>query len=557
MKPSVTAPALGASGANAPTQTPLSSLPAQAAPGTSSYSTKAAGSDLGTGAAADSETIGEAFTSLDAALRDGPVSLASSEGVPAATAATPGQPAESLSISTSGMSLAAVQPAAAQLSAAGGSATAAQLAGFWKFNEGSGLVALDSSGKGNNGSLQGAGWVPGMVGAGALDFNGSSLVSVPNSASLSEITNNFTIAFWAKPRSTHEIDPEATAGYGGTTGQRYAFGAPQGESAFGTADHAGVGVSVGTNGVSVYEHTSNYMPATLVYEAPVSGWTHIALVYENRQPKLYVNGALAKVGQLSPKSFVHAAPQNVGGYPYGYFDGQMDEVRVYKGVLSAEQVKAIATPPAKLVAQWKLDENNGTVARDATGGGNDGTLQQGAAWSNGKVGAGALSFNGAGGYMSVPNNPNLANITNNFTVTFWAKPRSAHEIDPESATGIYGTTGQKFAFGAPQGEGAFGTADHAGIGLSVGTNGVSVYEHTSNHMPATLVYQSTLSDWTHVALVYENKQPKLYVNGVFVKAGVGSLRSFVHAAPQNVGGYMYGYFDGQMDDVRIYDGVAS
>ena len=49
---------------------------------------------------------------------------------------------------------------------------------------------------------------------------------------------------------------------------------------------AGVAISVGTNGVSVYEHAEGYMPALLVWEGELIGMNHLTVTYENKQPKL-------------------------------------------------------------------------------------------------------------------------------------------------------------------------------------------------------------------------------------------------------------------------------
>ena len=60
----------------------------------------------------------------------------------------------------------------------------------------------------------------------------------------------------------------------GLSGQRYAIFPTQGRDAYGQA-HTGWGISVGTNGVSVFEHANNSIPSLLVYDAPLSGWTNI------------------------------------------------------------------------------------------------------------------------------------------------------------------------------------------------------------------------------------------------------------------------------------------
>ena len=71
----------------------------------------------------------------------------------------------------------------------------AGLVGHWKFDEGSGTTASDSSGRGNHGTITDARWDAGFIG-GALNFDAVGYVSIPP-ASWSSIQNQVTIAFWA------------------------------------------------------------------------------------------------------------------------------------------------------------------------------------------------------------------------------------------------------------------------------------------------------------------------------------------------------------------------
>jgi hypothetical protein len=72
----------------------------------------------------------------------------------------------------------------------------ADLVAHWKFDEGSGTTALDSSGSGNDGVFDGnPAWVTGQLGA-ALEGNGSSdVIRVPHSDSL-DISQAVTVALW-------------------------------------------------------------------------------------------------------------------------------------------------------------------------------------------------------------------------------------------------------------------------------------------------------------------------------------------------------------------------
>jgi RHS repeat-associated protein len=251
------------------------------------------------------------------------------------------------------------------------SAPTSGLVAHWALDEGAGAIAADSSGNGNTGTLQnGPVWAAGKVGTSALDFDGAD--DRLTTANPSTVSDNFTIAFWADPDVAHEIDPEMTYSTYGGSGQRYAWWPmwrPGGD--------AGAGVSVGTNGVSAYEHGPNFAAPMLVHQGQVSGWTHVAVVYESKRPKLYINGALVRTGLQSPRDAVRAVAQDVGGNVYGYYDGSMDDVRLYNRALSAGEVSQLAAAggasstgaTASLSIQWIVSDQLGTprMVLDKTG----------------------------------------------------------------------------------------------------------------------------------------------------------------------------------------------
>jgi len=72
------------------------------------------------------------------------------------------------------------------------------LVGYWAFDDGSGSVAVDGSGNGNDGTLvnmEDADWVDGVVGK-ALNFDvGDGPVNLPASSVIA--SNEITISFWA------------------------------------------------------------------------------------------------------------------------------------------------------------------------------------------------------------------------------------------------------------------------------------------------------------------------------------------------------------------------
>jgi hypothetical protein len=194
--------------------------------------------------------------------------------------------------------------------------------------------------------------------------------------------------------------------------------------------------------------------------------------------------------------------------------------------------------PTGLVSLWSGEDN----ATDSMGV-NNGTLERGQ-FDPGKVGR---AFFGYDLRMSSQTPP--ADLADTFTVEFWAWPVPGYNRNSttESTSGTIGTYSQRYAITPEYRDGG------AGAGLSVAANGVSVFEHGVGYLPSTLVYNTTISDWVHIALVYQNKTPTLYVNGVFVRTGLTSPQAHVYA-PKSLGdGYGYGFYYGRLDEVALYN----
>ena len=207
------------------------------------------------------------------------------------------------------------------------------LVGWWKFEEASGTLQ-DSSGRQNNGTYNGTLYQqPGVEGY-ALGFDGTDdTVTV---GSTNRPSDTFSFGGWIRTSVTHEVDAESNAGTGGVNGQRYAFD-PQ----HGGQTNAGAGLSIGTNGISVYEHGGGYMPVIAGYEAEIGDdWNHIMIVYDNKQPTIYLNGRAVHTGLTSPRGVVNA-PIRFGGMNYGFFEGLMDEIQIYSRALTQSEIQSM------------------------------------------------------------------------------------------------------------------------------------------------------------------------------------------------------------------------
>jgi len=205
----------------------------------------------------------------------------------------------------------------------------------------------------------------------ALDFDGlGSRINVGTNP-FPTIVNNFTIELWANPTAARLETHEANLGISDLASQRYAVFPDHGDFGYG-AGHAGAGLSIGTNGISVIEHAANQLPTLLVYSNAVPGWTHITLVFSNRLPRLYVNGTLARTGLISTKT-VHPSANlggSIQGLTYGNFQGQLDEVRIWNVVLSEEQIqtnlnRSLSGAEPGLVHYYRCEDPNGAPLMDS------------------------------------------------------------------------------------------------------------------------------------------------------------------------------------------------
>jgi hypothetical protein len=209
-------------------------------------------------------------------------------------------------------------PNAGQVS--GGSGLVAQ----WKFDEGSGTIACDSSGNGNTATLvNGPLWTAGIVGN-ALYFDGvddNLVVAASNSLNLSSV---FTLAAWVNPASAAtDFRSIVTKNY---TYYLYAS----------VAGYCGDGSPLG--GFSEATAITACQPAPL----PANTWTHLAVTYDGSTLTLYRNGVAVVTSNFSGALSPSTGTLQIGASQYGeYFQGLIDEVRIYNRALSVAEIQTI------------------------------------------------------------------------------------------------------------------------------------------------------------------------------------------------------------------------
>ena len=199
------------------------------------------------------------------------------------------------------------------------------LVGAWGFDEGSGTTTADQSGNGNNGSLTNATWAGAAAGkfGNALSFNGTNAsVSVPDSASL-HLTTGMTLEAWVKPTTLSAYDTvvfkERTGYYAGAL--------------YANTDGNRPSANVFTSADSEIRGTA---------QLTLNTWTHLAATYDGTVLALYVNGTQTATLLASGQIISSTSPLKFGGNAiWGeYFNGLIDEVRVYNRALTQAQIQA-------------------------------------------------------------------------------------------------------------------------------------------------------------------------------------------------------------------------
>jgi RNA polymerase sigma-70 factor (ECF subfamily) len=235
-----------------------------------------------------------------------------------------------------------VVPAAAP-PAPGTKATSAPV-GRWSFDEARGSSsASDLSGNGHDCQLRRNGggadpdgaWTEGVVG-GALALDGRHWLECPRFDRQGRIDGELTIALWMKVGAVSGKHVLVTRQFG-TTGDRL--------------------FSLRLRNGSV-ELLSHVWEKVLRRPYPRAGlWTHVAAVRELHGTSLYLDGVL--VGRSSPSSprplggagtplligGLINGPE-AGGRAFHLLRGALDELVLYDRALTAEEIRALAAPPA-------------------------------------------------------------------------------------------------------------------------------------------------------------------------------------------------------------------
>jgi transcription elongation factor Elf1 len=183
------------------------------------------------------------------------------------------------------------------------------------FDEGSGTVAKDESGYGNDGTIYGATWTTGISGK-ALSFDGmDDHVDLPDVGSY--LSEEFTYVLWVKVRSFPYDGILLTKS---EHRRDVRLGASEGYTWF-------------------QQHEGNVVKAPALDE---NKWYHLAAGWDGSQLFIYINGELEGTASVSGSPDFSGGSWWIGGDARlnRYSDTTIDEIAIYNRTLPPEEIQA-------------------------------------------------------------------------------------------------------------------------------------------------------------------------------------------------------------------------
>ncbi|MEO1253793.1 MAG: LamG-like jellyroll fold domain-containing protein, partial [Bacteroidota bacterium] len=301
--------------------------------------------------------------------------------------------------------------------------------------------------------------------------------------------------------------------------------------------------------------------------ADIGVWQHIAAVFDGTTIDFYKNGEFQIQLPSALADNTSALPLTIGvnpGFPTGnYFEGQMDEIRIWKAAVSATEIAAFANTTniqghpnyTDMVAYYKFDDGAGTTLEDVFSN-NDGTWDGAATGTNlapNWVASGALSGAPQQNAMNFDGGDFIPfsrqSFTSGLTYEAWINTLSAANntfYPGNPALTVIGDNdiGIEGAFGVHDGKIRYTHYQGTGTNFEVIDGTVDVND----------------GQWHHIAVTHKSgsNEVALYVDGVLDATGATTIYSSGISANRIGSSYLDGtgddsFFNGDIDEVRIWN----
>jgi Concanavalin A-like lectin/glucanases superfamily len=215
------------------------------------------------------------------------------------------------------------------------------LVGWWKFDEGMGNIAVDWSGQGNHGAVQGdPQWVPGQVG-GALEFDGTDDFVDCGANPVFNIETNITVMSWIKVQQFNK-SWQAIVTQGDNSWRLHRSGSTD-------------NIAWGTSGLDPTDITGTM-------NVNDGEWHNVAGVYNGTQKILYVDGNIDassdSTGSIDSSTYHVNIGENAQQTGRNWA-GLIDDVRIYNKALTADEIKEAMRGEPDLA--WNPNPGNGST----------------------------------------------------------------------------------------------------------------------------------------------------------------------------------------------------
>jgi hypothetical protein len=446
--------------------------------------------------------------------------------------------------------------------------------GHWKLDEGYGTTAHDTTPNGHDLTLNSASWTNNGKLHKAWDGDGSVWLSLSDDPDFDFASGaDFGLSLWA--RSDSATNPASA---------EYLISKE--------SSSAGYALYFNTSGQLVcgIDDDSSSFPedsATTSTDYYDTQWHHALCTRDTTtgELRLYVDGklqdtdtALSATGDLSNSDSLTLGSRDTTN-DTDDFNGDIDEVKIYRAVhapddilLEYNQGKAMvlgstgtdssgrsdnsaarqycvpgdSSSCSAPVAHWSFDENVGTSAYDISQNSNTGTLTNSPRWIQGVLGTALLFDSSSSQYVTVADSSSI-DSSSAMTIQAWIKPTS-NSLDSNYHDIVgKGDSGASTAYN-------FSLLDNSTLSLWW-SSGNQFEDHQTSGTTIILA-----DNWYHIAATRNATLDTvyMYVNGIqYSTANIagnyspgGQTNSLSIGRP---GEYNGQYFDGAIDDVRIFD----
>jgi len=237
------------------------------------------------------------------------------------------------------------------------------LVGWWQLNDGSGTTAADSSGYGNNGNLVNApswitghisgGWVSGQLGTGALSFvSASSQYVTMGRPAITDGASSATWSAWIKATTLPGGNAAIISRWDGSAQDHFILRLNSSGSvcAYIANTVNDTGSNDGCTGAGLIA-TGNWYHILVSYNGTLSGNSNRLGIYVTKgtsglpPSQTFLSAQALTFSGTIPASLDSGAtsPYDIGAYnnTNEYFNGSIDDVRVYDRALNASEVAEI------------------------------------------------------------------------------------------------------------------------------------------------------------------------------------------------------------------------